>query len=114
MMLKGIHLLRQVFAQAALAPYVRAELAPGAARASDDEILEFCRAKGDSVHHPVGSCRMGSDADAVVDPQLRVRGVDGLHVIDASIMPRLITGNTNAATMMIAQQGADLLLGAKH
>lgn len=114
MMVKGIRLLREVFAQAAFARYVRAELAPGTAHASDEEILAFCRAKGDSVHHPVGSCRMGSDADAVVDPQLRVRGIDALHVIDASIMPRLITGNTNAATMMIAQKGADLLLGAQR
>jgi choline dehydrogenase len=112
MTLKGIRLLRKVFAQQALAKYVVGEKAPGAAVRDDAAILDFCRRKGDSVHHPVGSCRMGQDDEAVVDPGLRVRGVDGLYVIDASIMPRIVSGNTNAATVMIAEKGADLLQAA--
>jgi choline dehydrogenase len=114
MMLKGIRLLRKVFAQKAFARYVIREKAPGAERVGDEEILDFCRQKGDSVHHPVGSCRMGQDEHAVVDPKLRVRGVDGLYVIDASVMPRIVSGNTNAATVMIAEKGADLLRSAQR
>ena len=114
MTLKGIRLLRKVFSQKAFSRYVVREKAPGADIVGDEEILEFCRKKGDSVHHPVGSCRMGQDDAAVVDPQLRVRGVDGLYVIDASVMPRIISGNTNAATVMIAEKGADMLLAARR
>lgn len=112
MMVKGMRLLRTIFSQPAIAPYIEREKAPGPDADSDDEILAFCRKKGDSVHHPVGSCRMGSDADAVVDPQLRVNGVDNLYVIDASVMPRIVSGNTNAATVMIAEKGSDLLRAA--
>jgi len=110
MMVKGIRLLRRVFSQPAFAQYAAEEKAPGKSIVDDEAILEFCARKGDSVHHPVGSCRMGSDDDAVVDPTLKVRGVDGLYVIDASIMPRIISGNTNAATVMIAEKGAQLML----
>lgn len=109
MMLKGIRLLRGIFAQEAFRPYVAKEFAPGADLTSDEDILDFCRRKGDSVHHPVGSCRMGSDADAVADPRLHVRGVDGLYVADASIMPRIVRGNTNAATLMIASRAAEIM-----
>ncbi|MBO7942146.1 glucose-methanol-choline oxidoreductase, partial [Streptomyces sp. S9] len=78
----------------------------------DDAGLEaFVRAKAESIYHPVGTCRMGSDDAAVVDPHLRVRGVEGLRVIDASVMPTLIGGNTNAPTMMIAERAADLIRG---
>jgi choline dehydrogenase len=112
MTLKGIRLLRKVFAQKSFAQYAVREKVPGAAALDDEAILDFCRKKGDSVHHPVGSCRMGIDQDAVVDPELRVRGVDGLYVIDASVMPRIVSGNTNAATVMIAEKGADLLRSA--
>jgi choline dehydrogenase len=114
MTLKGIRLLRKVFAQKSFAKYAVGEKVPGAAAQDDEAILDFCRRKGDSVHHPVGSCRMGQDQDAVVDPSLRVRGVDGLYVIDASVMPRIVSGNTNAATVMIAEKGADLLRSAMH
>ncbi|MDB5919929.1 MAG: Choline dehydrogenase [Massilia sp.] len=112
MTLKGIRLLRKVFAQNAFAKYAVREKAPGAGALDDEAILDFCRKKGDSVHHPVGSCRMGNDQAAVVDPGLRVRGVDSLYVIDASVMPRIVSGNTNAATVMIAEKGADLLRSA--
>ena len=74
-------------------------------------MIDFLRAKAESVYHPIGTCRMGNDEDSVVDTQLRVRGVDGLRVIDASVMPTLIGGNTNAPTIMIAERAADLILG---
>lgn len=113
LMLKGMRMLRGIFAQPAFSKYVVREKAPGADVVTDEQILDFCRRKGDSVHHPVGSCRMGQDDDAVVDPvDLGVRGVSGLHVIDASVMPRIVSGNTNAATVMLAEKGADLLRAA--
>jgi choline dehydrogenase len=79
--------------------------------ASDDEINAFVRSAASTVYHPVGSCRMGADNGAVVDESLKVRGVDGLRVIDASIMPTLIGGNTNAPTVMIAEKASDMILG---
>lgn len=109
MMVAGLCWVRKFFAQPAWSAYGALELAPGPQVKSEDELLAFCRLKGDSVHHPVGSCRMGADEVSVVDTQLRVRGVDRLRVIDASIMPRIIAGNTNAATLMIAEKGADLV-----
>ena len=110
MMVAGLRFARRIFAQPAWARFAPIELAPGPAVQSDADLLTFCMQKGDSVHHPVGSCRMGSDALAVVDTHLRVRGTDALRVIDASIMPRLTSGNTNAATLMIGEKGADLIL----
>ena len=71
--------------------------------------MEFVRAKAETIYHPVGTCRMGVDEDAVVDPQLRVRGIDGLRVVDASVMPTLPGGNTNAPTIMIAERAADFI-----
>jgi choline dehydrogenase-like flavoprotein len=77
----------------------------------DEAIRDVLRRRCDTVYHPVGSCRMGSDSASVVDPELRVRGVEGLRVIDASVMPSLIGGNTNAPTVMIAEKAVDLLRG---
>ncbi len=113
MMLECAKLSRTIFAQTAFDPYRGAPIFPARNDASDAELLAFIRAKAETVYHPVGSCRMGAaeDADAVLDPQLRVRGVQGLRVIDASVMPRLIGGNTNAPTIMIAERAADLIAG---
>lgn len=106
-----IHLTREIFAQPALAPYAGRELAPGAAAVSDEDIDAFIRAKVESAYHPCGTCRMGDDASAVVDSDCRVRGVQNLRVIDASIMPQATAGDLNAPTIMLAERAADLVRG---
>ena len=107
----GIRLARQVFAASAFAKYAASESSPGSARTSDAELESYIRAEAYTVHHPVSTCRMGSDAAAVVDPQLRVRGIAGLRVADASAFPTIIGGNTNAAVVMIAEKASDLIRG---
>jgi choline dehydrogenase len=102
---------RKIAAQAALKSYIVNELIPGEAIRSDSEILEFARGAGTTIYHPVGTCQMGHGTNAVVDPQLRVHGIEGLRVVDASVMPRLVSGNTNAPTIMIAEKAADMILG---
>ena len=87
------------------------EWSPGGTVQGRENLRRVVRETLESLYHPVGSCRMGTGEDAVVDPQLRVRGLDGLRVVDASVMPRLIRGNTNAPTMMIAERAADLITG---
>ncbi|MFO1363874.1 MAG: GMC family oxidoreductase N-terminal domain-containing protein [Burkholderiales bacterium] len=108
-MVAGAKFVRRLAATPSLAPYVLAEHQPGPTVRSDDEILDAVRNFGTSGYHPCGTCRIGADATAVVDPRLRVRGVDGLRVIDASVMPTVVSGNTNAATVMIGEKGADLV-----
>jgi choline dehydrogenase-like flavoprotein len=109
-LLRGLKLAREVLQQPALAPHRLRELEPGAAVQSDEQIREFIRSRAETVYHPVGTCKMGRDSMAVVDPRLRVHGLDGLRVVDASVMPTLIGGNTNAPTTMIAERAADLIL----
>ena len=110
-MVKAMGLARKVLATEPLAAMIRTEREPGLAKQGDAELLAFLRAKGMSVYHPVGTCRMGPDPHAVVDNELRVHGIEGLRVIDASIMPTLISGNTMAPSIMIGEKGADLVLG---
>ncbi len=111
-MVAGIRLLRRIASAPAFDPYREAESRPGDAVRSDDEILDYARRTAATMYHPVGTCRMGTDAEAVLDPCLRVRGVAGLRVVDASVMPTLVSGNTNAPTIMIAEKAADLIRGA--
>ena len=109
MMVECAKLARELFAQPAFDAYRGAPIHPARDDLTDAELVAFIRAKAETVYHPVGSCRMGFDDDAVVDPALRVRGLDGLRVIDASVMPTLIGGNTNAPTIMIAERASDLI-----
>jgi choline dehydrogenase len=112
-MVEGAKIARHVLAQPAFEPYRGAPIFPARSDLSDAELVEFIRAKAESIYHPIGTCRMGSDGESVVDPQLRVRGVEGLRVIDASVMPTLIGGNTNAPTIMIAERASDLIRDRK-
>jgi choline dehydrogenase len=105
----GLKLVRRIHAASALANVVTNEQLPGTDIQSDEALLEYSRERSASQFHPVGTCRMGSDADAVVDTSLRVSGVSGLRIADASIMPTLTSGNTNAPVMMIAEKAADLI-----
>jgi choline dehydrogenase len=112
MMVECAKISREILAQKAFDRYRGAPIFPARTDLDDAGLIEFIRAKAESVYHPIGTCRMGSDADAVVDPSLRVNGVEGLRVIDASVMPCLIGGNTNAPTIMIAERAADLIKAA--
>ena len=107
--ISGIRQIRRILATEPLASRVVEEILPGRAVQSDDEILEYMRVHGNSAMHPAGTCKMGPDRLAVVDERLRVRGVDRLRVVDASIMPHVTSGNTNAPTMMIAEKGGDMI-----
>ena len=106
----GMKIARQIGSTAALEPYVDHELYPGPAANTDELIFEFCRRTGGTVYHPIGTCKMGSDPQAVVDDRLRVRGLQGLRVVDASIMPTLVSGNTNAPSIMIGEKGSAMIL----
>ena len=104
---------RELAKMPALSKIIDKEKLPGRQVISNDEKLEWQLNLGTTMYHPVGTCRMGSDIHSVVDLDLRVNGVDGLRVVDASIMPRLISGNTNAATIAIAEKGADIIINQK-
>jgi choline dehydrogenase-like flavoprotein len=108
---EGFKRIRKVLAAPALRQHVKQEKMPGPAVETDEQIRDYIRQWGKTDYHPVGSCKMGTDDLAVVDPQLRVRGLDGLRVIDSSIMPSIISGNTQAPSMMIGEKGAAMLLG---
>ncbi|MDB5423983.1 MAG: oxidoreductase [Phenylobacterium sp.] len=103
--------MRRLIAQPALAPFVIGEVAPGPAYESDDEILEAFYQFGNTAYHVAGTCRMGADAASVVDPELRVRGVEGLRVVDTSVMPTLVSGNTNGPAMAMALRASEIILG---
>ncbi len=107
----GLKLAREISAASALDPFRADELAPGRDVKSDAALDAFIRQQMITVHHPAGTCRMGADDASVVDPKLRVRGVDGLRVVDASVMPDLVSGNINATVIMIAERAADLIRG---
>jgi choline dehydrogenase len=107
--LAGMKKAREIFAQPALARHSLGETLPTEAAASDAELTEFARKGGTSLYHQVGTCRMGEDPAAVVDSRLRVRGIGNLRVVDASIMPTLTTGNTNAPSIMIGEKGAAMI-----
>jgi choline dehydrogenase len=110
-MVEAVKLSRELLAQPALGEFRAGEMFPGEAVRSDAEIIDFIRRKAETIYHPVGTCRMGGDEQAVVDPQLRVRGIEGLRVVDASVMPSLIGGNTNAPTIMIAERASEWIAG---
>ena len=107
---EGLKVLRRILQAPALGPYVVEEVDPGAKVSTDEELLNYCRARGSTIYHPTSTCRMGSDPLAVVDQRLRVRGLEGLRVVDGSIMPDLVSGNTNAAIIMIAEKASDMIL----
>ncbi len=109
-MVKALRTVRNIFNAPALEPYRDSEFNPGSHIQSDEEILGYIRSDAESVYHPVGTCKMGEDEQAVVDARLRVHGIESLRVADASIMPNLISGNTNAAAIMIAEKCADMVL----
>jgi len=111
MMLECVRLSREILAQPAFKPFRAHEIFPGAEISDRAGLIDFIRAKAETIYHPVGTCRMGSDPDSIVDTELKVRGIDGLRIIDASVMPTLVGGNTNAPTVMIAEKAADLILG---
>jgi choline dehydrogenase-like flavoprotein len=110
-LVRGIRLARRIFGAPAFEEYRAHESIPGDSAQSDEQLIEYIRAQSYTVHHPVSTCRMGTDALAVVDPQLRVVGLEGLRVADASVFPSLIGGNTNAAVVMVAEKAADMILG---
>jgi choline dehydrogenase-like flavoprotein len=109
MSLRGLRMAREIMNQSSLKPFLNREHLPGAELSTDNELFNYACANAKTDHHPVGTCRMGHDEMAVVTPELKLRGLDGLRVCDASIMPNVTTGNTNAPTIMIAEKAADLI-----
>jgi len=110
-LLHGIRLARRITATEPLARFVSNELLPGAAAVGDSDLVQHLRERSQTLYHPVGTCRLGADERAVVDPELRVRGLEGLRVVDASVIPALPRGHTNWPTVMVAERGAELIRG---
>ena len=106
----GLKVLRDIMRQPAIAPFVESESEPGLDCASDDQLLAYCRERGSTIYHPTCTARMGTDAGAVVDDRLRVHGIAGLRIVDGSIMPAVLSGNTHAGIVMIAEKAADMIL----
>jgi choline dehydrogenase-like flavoprotein len=106
----AMKIVRRIVAQPAMRTYIAHEMSPGESAQDDAAWLDFARRNGQTIYHPAGTCRMGSDAGAVVDPRLRVNGVRGLRVVDASVMPKIVSGNIAAAVLVIAEKGADMIL----
>jgi choline dehydrogenase-like flavoprotein len=112
-LIKGMQIARRIVQRSALKDLVQRETSPGEATVSEAQWLDYARANGQTIYHPIGTCRMGTDALAVVDPQLRVRGLQGVRVVDASVMPSMVSGNIQGAVMAVAERGADLILNAE-
>jgi choline dehydrogenase-like flavoprotein len=112
-LVRGFRLMREIMHAPALAPWRGRELGGSAQATTDAQIEAFIRDHADTIYHPVGSCRMGPDEQDVVDARLRVRGVSGLRVVDASVMPAIVGGNTNAPTIMIAERAVDFIRAAR-
>jgi choline dehydrogenase-like flavoprotein len=109
----GMWMARRMMEAEAMKPYYDFEMGPGPDANDDDSFLEYARQTGASNWHPAGTCKMGVDATAVVDPALAVHGMEGLRVVDASVMPNVVCGNTNAPTIMIAEKAADMILAGQ-
>src|SRR5262249_20172683 len=105
-----LRISRQLSESSTLRPYIIEERRPGRRLQTYDELLDYARCTGETTFHPVGTCRMGGDRGSVVDPGLRVRGLEGLYVADASIMPLLISGNTHVPSVMIGEKAADMVV----
>jgi choline dehydrogenase-like flavoprotein len=109
MSIRGLKLVQDILAQAALKPFIMAERLPGPGVRTDEDYFNFICMHSKTSHHCAGTCRMGSDAEAVLDPRLRFNGIDGLRVADASVMPTVNSSNTNAPSIMIGEKAADMI-----
>jgi len=110
----GVRAARRIVEAKAMDGFRGTEVSPGSGVQSDDEILDYIRANAQTAYHPVGTCKMGIDEMAVVDPELKVRGIEGLRVADGSIMPTLMSGNTNGPIIMIGEKASEMMLAARR
>jgi choline dehydrogenase-like flavoprotein len=109
MSMRGLEIAREIMAQPALKPFIKAEALPGKSVTDAKELFDYACRMAKTDHHPVGTCAMGSGPDAVVSPDLKVRGIEGLRICDASVMPFVPSANTNAATIMVAERGSQMI-----